>query len=114
MEFDKLSTDQLVGLIRAAAEELARRTLIAPIVETAAPPPLIPSDMLAPSAEDREFVKSCLNLSMNGSYVVAADKSRYAEVAEKFPDWFAAKKYPTSIRGRNVTDWARHRSGRPA
>lgn len=114
VDLTTMSTGDLVALVHAAAAELARRTKVAPIVEVMQQPENIPADVVAPSAEERTFIKSCLDIGASGGYILASDKTQYAEIASRFPGWFRAKRYPTTIRGRAIEDWSRHRAVRPA
>jgi hypothetical protein len=96
----EMSSAQLSELIAKAAAELAQRCSNRPakIWKTEPPPALVAA---APGANDQNFVRVILTAVKAGRIVKANDKDSYAEIAKKFPDWFAHKKYPPGLRRGN-------------
>lgn len=96
----EMTSTQLSELIAKAAAELAQRCATRPVKiwKSEPPPALIAS---APGADDQNFVRVILTAVKAGRVVKASDKDSYAEIAKKFPAWFAHKKYPPGLRSGN-------------
>lgn len=100
-----LTNKQLADFIAAASAELARR---ADFRIEQAPEPTEDKTIFSPNGDDMAFVRWALMAVKSGELIVAAEKTKYEELAERYKSWFSMKQYPASLRGRSAEPFRKY------
>ncbi|KFW97553.1 hypothetical protein [Pectobacterium carotovorum] len=98
IHIEGLSDHALAELIKMAMDEFQRRLGTASI-NTVKSIDIEPVVIHAPSDNDMVFINNCLKRRRSNNYIIASMKTKYRELAVKYPQWFSAKGYPDSLRG---------------
>lgn len=99
IKMHKLSNSSLLEIIQLATEELQRRASVPNFEEPQEDKWEKPA--LSPSADEIRFILNCFKLD----YVHAEAKDRWRELSRKYPQWFAYRRYPESLRGSDFKRW---------
>lgn len=108
MKFDDYSNAELAHFIAQASIELSQRLKLNHDKEpdsnvVAAPQPEPVLRVEAPAQSVIKELEAVLS-GAKGGYIKSDRKDWYREIAKEFPDYFAFRKWPDSLRG-NIDDW---------
>jgi hypothetical protein len=112
LDFNGMSSMQLLQLIGAATAELVRRQtpkagMPGDPAATAEPVIVTPP---GPTGDELRFVVALLTRLQTKKLIRAAEKDEYAALVERFGQWFRVHQYPVDLRGRGGDAFAEHGS----
>ncbi len=105
LDLKTLPDAQLAELISAAMAEWQRR-LPAVEMQTVTAPDKTVVVLHEPNTEDRDFCLGIIQQLREGKFAYSAERSRYKEIAEQFPDWIRSKRWPADVGGSTGKRWA--------
>lgn len=110
IDFAKLKDEELCALIAAAVVEQQARLALTPPKIIRRQAAVMPEPQIIvidePPKVDKQFALHIKTMMLRGLYVKSDARSRYYEIAKKYPAWIKQQELPADTTGSSAKKWA--------